>query len=93
MSKKKSLDRTLIKSPENGWDRVDEQALKMEILEQGTSPSVLAKLFPWRSEKNIQSKLATKPMKDFIIKGIFHRKLLDITNLCSQPTEGQGASS
>ncbi len=65
---KKAVDRQLIDAGENGWDRVDEQALKMEIIEVGTSPSALKKLFPWRNEKNIQTKLQTKPMKEFIQK-------------------------
>ncbi len=50
------------------WDDLDLDRLKMSILREGTSPATLAKSLPWRSRKNIERKVKSDEIKNFVAK-------------------------
>jgi len=62
------VDRTTEDQTNCAWDDIDTQALKMFILEEGTSPATLKVHFPWRARQNIERKVGSRDIKDFIAK-------------------------
>jgi hypothetical protein len=64
----KVIDRTKLNQDNCFWDDLDYQALKMWILEEGTSAATLHKYLPWRSRKNIERKLKSQETLGFIKK-------------------------
>lgn len=72
MSKKQvqadKVDRTTEDQTNCAWDDLDTQALKMYILEEGVSAATLKVHFPWRARQNIERKVTSKDIKEFIAK-------------------------
>lgn len=73
MSKRKkvppeSVNRSLQNQDSCEWDELDFQAMKMYILEHGTSAATMHKFLPWRSRRNIERKLKSAEVSSFLKK-------------------------
>jgi len=75
-NRSKVVDRTKLNQDNCIWDDLDYQALKMWILEEGTSAATLHRYLPWRSRKNIERKLKSQDTLGFIKKWSKHNSNL-----------------